>query len=84
MPAQSEVTKPSKPHSPRSTSVSSQGLAVAGTPFRALKAAITVIVPALDRRPERRQVDVAQLGRRDQGGVVVAPAFGARRTRRSA
>jgi hypothetical protein len=46
MPAQSDVTKPSKPHWLRSTSVRSQGLAVDGTPLRALKAAMKLAEPA--------------------------------------
>ena len=46
MPAQSDVTNPSNPHSSRRMSVSSQGLAVAGMPLSALKAAMSVMVPA--------------------------------------
>jgi hypothetical protein len=46
MPAQSEVTMPSKPHSLRSTPVSRPGFAMEGRPFTTLKAAITASVPA--------------------------------------
>jgi len=42
----SETTKPSKPNAPRSTSVSSQRLPDAGTPFRSMYAPMMLAAPA--------------------------------------
>jgi hypothetical protein len=44
--SQSLTTKPSKPHSARSTSRSRNRLAVAGTPLRSLKEVMTLTAPA--------------------------------------
>ena len=43
---QSETTKPSKPHSPRSVSVSRPRCATAGVPFTQLNELMTVRAPA--------------------------------------
>ena len=67
------TTKPSNPHVSRSTSVNSQRLPDAGTPLRSMYAVITLPGAGLDRRLERREVHVPELGVGQVDLVVVAP-----------
>ena len=67
------TTKPSNPHVSRSTSVNSQRLPDAGTPFEVHVGGHHVAGTGLDRRLERREVHVPELGVGQVDLVVVAP-----------
>ena len=68
--------KPSKPHSFLRICVSVYGFAQPGTPLMALNEHIDRVGARVDRRLERRQVDVAQPLLGHVGRVVVAAALG--------
>ena len=77
------TTKPSNPHASRSTSVNSHGCRGRDA-VQVHVGGHHVAGARLDRRLERREVDVPQLGVGQVDLVVVAPADAPRRSRRSA